>query len=64
VEVDETYVGGKNRWGGRAQGADNKAPVLAMVQRGGDVRFRMMRRVTADNLGREIAKKQASRRDS
>ena len=56
VEVDETYVGGKNRWGGKGSGADNKAPVLAMVQRGGDVRFRMMRRVTADNLGREIAK--------
>jgi len=56
VEVDETYVGGKNRWGGKGSGADNKAPVVAMVQRGGDVRFRMMRRVTAENLGREIAK--------
>jgi transposase-like protein len=55
VEVDETYVGGKNKWGGKGSGADNKAPVVAMVERGGDVRFRMMHRVTADNLGRVIA---------
>ena len=55
VEVDETYVGGKNRRGGKGSGADNKAPVVAMVQRGGDVRFRMMKRVTSDNLGRVIA---------
>jgi transposase-like protein len=56
VEVDETYVGGKNRWGGKGSGADDKAPVVAMVERGGDVRFRMMQRVTSDNLGRVIAK--------
>jgi len=42
VEVDETYVGGKPRnpySGGTGRGT-LKAPVMAMVQRDGDVRFR------------------------
>jgi len=34
---------------GRARGRD-KAPVIALVERGGDVRFRMMARVTAAGL--------------
>jgi transposase-like protein len=57
VEVDETYVGGKPRYRG-ANGTGRgttKAPVVAMVQRGGDVRFRYMERITAGNLERAIA---------
>jgi hypothetical protein len=39
VELDETYVGGKQRggYGGRAKG--NKEIVLGVRQRGGDLRF-------------------------
>src|ERR1041385_2717122 len=39
VEMDETYVGGKQRggYGGRAQG--NKETVIGIRQRGGDLRF-------------------------
>ncbi len=57
VEVDETYVGGKPRYPGvskKGRGTD-KAPVLGMVQRNGDVRFRMMDRLTADQIGRVLA---------
>src|SRR5437867_3307173 len=64
VEADETYIGGKPRrpfgskgWGRmpNSRGVADKVPVLGMVQRGGDVRFRMMDRVTADRLGEFIA---------
>ena len=57
VEVDETYVGGKPRYKGtskRGRGT-KKTPVLGMVERGGDVRFRVMKRLTADELGSVIA---------
>lgn len=61
VEVDETYVGGKKRVGpyatkpgqrpkDRYQVMDNKAPVVALVQRNGMVRSQHVRRVTAANL--------------
>lgn len=61
VEADETYVGGKPRRsfgygtphkGGRGT---EKIPVVGMVQRGGDVRFRMMDRLTADRLSDVLA---------
>lgn len=55
IEIDECYVGGKPRYKGkskRGRGTD-KAPVLAMVERGGDVRFRMMDRITVNRL-REV----------
>lgn len=58
VEVDETYVGGKPRHPMKGKGkakARDKAPVIALVQRGGDVRFRMMDRVTAAGLTKAIA---------
>jgi transposase-like protein len=63
VEVDETYVGGKKRWAqgrGHAKrgnpGLDsNKTPVVAIVQRGGNVRYRMMQRVTAKTLANVVA---------
>lgn len=57
VEADETYVGGKPRNKGnskRGRGT-KKTPVVAVVQRGGDVRFRMMERLTADDLTDAIA---------
>ena len=52
VEVDETYVGGKPRYKGASKPGrgTKKTPVLGMVERGGDVRFRMLRRVTAKEL--------------
>src|SRR5271156_6147152 len=44
IEVDELYVGGKPRYKGiskRGRGT-NKTPVVGIVERGGDVRLRMM----------------------
>jgi hypothetical protein len=57
VEVDETFVGGRPRYKGvskRGRGS-KKVPVLGMVQRGGDVRFRVMDRLTADRLSQVVA---------
>jgi hypothetical protein len=57
VEVDEVYLGGRPRYkgtSGRGRGSD-KTPVMGRVQRGGDVRFRMMDRLTADRVGEFIA---------
>jgi transposase-like protein len=56
VEVDEVYLGGRPRYPNvqkRGRGAD-KMPVVGMVQRDGDVRFRAMNRITAGNLNRVI----------
>jgi transposase-like protein len=49
VEADETYIGGKAH-GKRGRGAENKTPVFALVQRGGDVRSFKTENVTAKNL--------------
>jgi transposase-like protein len=64
VEVDETYVGGKPRKGERnASGklvkhkrgmGTKKTPVIALVERGGRVRTRVVGRVTASNLKEAI----------
>jgi len=57
VEVDETYVGGKPRYKGeskRGRGT-KKTPVVGMVERGGEVRFKMMERLTAAELQTVIA---------
>jgi len=37
VEVDETYVGGKRKFGKRGRGSENKAVVFGAVQRKGDL---------------------------
>ena len=53
VEVDETYVGGKPRPGGepskRGRGT-SKTPVVALVERGGQVRTRVVADVTGKTL--------------
>jgi len=57
IEVDEVYIGGKPRYKGiskTGRGTD-KTPVVGIVQRDGDVRFRMMQRVTAENIGKFVA---------
>ncbi len=53
VEVDETYVGGKERGVGRGQyrDSDKKQAVVALVQRGGKVRTFPVERVTLANVG-------------
>lgn len=53
VEMDETYVGGYSpRHGGRS--TKNKVPVVALVERKGDMRSMVMERVTARNLSEAI----------
>ena len=54
VEVDETYVGGKDQWrhwdkksGGRGGLATGKTPVIGAVQRKGNVIARVLENVTA-----------------
>jgi IS1 family transposase len=54
VEIDETYVGGKDQWrhwdkksGGRGGLATGKTPVIGAVQRKGNVIARVLRSVTA-----------------
>lgn len=58
VEVDETYVGGKPRFDinkkAKCGRGTKKVPVLALVQRGGIVISRPVRRVTAKNIKRFI----------
>lgn len=52
VEVDETYVGGKPRYKGQSKRGrgTNKQAVLAMVQRGGQVKTRPVANVTGKTL--------------
>jgi hypothetical protein len=56
VECDETYVGGKPRYRGiskRGRGT-NKTPVFAAVQRGGQLRRRIIANVTGETLKANI----------
>lgn len=58
VEADETYVGGKRKRTakrGRPGVESHKIPVFSLVQRGGEVRSRVVDRVTAANLQGAIA---------
>jgi transposase-like protein len=73
IEIDETYVGGKMRnphVGARRKNAatdrpnagrstQTKVPVLALVQRGGQVRSQVMPRVTSENI-RQVLKEHVS----
>nr|PZN71339.1 MAG: IS1595 family transposase [Pseudomonadota bacterium] len=55
VEVDETYIGGKARRGEDPKAVwENKAPVVALVQRGGQVRSFHVADVTAKTLKKAI----------
>ncbi len=59
VEVDETYVGGKPRRGGPPGGTGRgtrKQPVMALVERGGEIRARVIPDVAAKTLRSEILK--------
>lgn len=59
VEADETYVGARNKRGtkrGRPGIDSHKAPVIALVARGGQARLFAMERVTADNLRAALRK--------
>jgi hypothetical protein len=58
IEVDEVHIGGKLRYvmkPGKTGRGTEKTPVVGIVQRNGDVRFRMMERITAENIGKFIA---------
>lgn len=55
VEADETYIGGKKKFGGTGRGAVGKTPVFAVVQRGGDVVMTPVPNVKKDTLQRIIA---------
>lgn len=55
VEVDETYIGGKaRRLQDRKAAWDNKAPVVALLERGGQVRTFHVADVTAKTLKRAV----------
>ncbi len=56
IEVDETYVGGKNIGKGWQHTMDNKVAVVSLVERGGSKRSMVMHKVTAKNL-REVVEK-------
>jgi transposase-like protein len=49
VEADETYVGGK-RQGAGSGCVDNKIPVVALIERGGDVRTKVVANLSQRNL--------------
>jgi transposase-like protein len=50
VEVDETYVGGKTRLGIPGRGSERKTPVMALVERDGRIRNRVVERVNGETL--------------
>lgn len=64
VEVDETYVGGKNKnkhaakkiKGTQGRSIKDKAPVFGMVERGGKLNAKHVEDVTIKTLTREIVK--------
>lgn len=49
VEVDETYIGGK-RHGKRGRGAEGKNPVVALIERGGELRAGKVNHLSAQKL--------------
>lgn len=51
VEADETYIGGRVRGRGRRY-TGNKAAVVSLIQRGGNVRSTVVNKVTGRVLGR------------
>jgi transposase-like protein len=51
VEVDETYVGGK---GDQRTVSARKTPVVALIERGGNMKTRVVSNVTQKNLGQVL----------
>jgi transposase-like protein len=51
VEVDETFVGGK---GFRCSQSRRKTPVVALIERGGNMQTRVVSNVTQKNLGQVL----------
>ncbi len=49
VEVDETYIGGFKS-GTTGRGSENKTPVVALIQRNGEVRSKQIDKLTSKNL--------------
>ena len=54
VEADETFMGGVSIGKGKGSMAGGKVPVMAMVQRGGPVRSKVMPTVNGANLKQAI----------
>jgi len=54
VEADETFVGGVSTGKGKGRTVGGKIPVMAMVQRGGPVRSKVMPTVNGANLKQAI----------
>jgi transposase-like protein len=57
-EADEVYIGGRPRYvktSNRGVYLDHKTPVAGIVERGGNVRFRALERVTSETLGQFVA---------
>ena len=50
VEVDETYVGGNDQHPGKPGVGSKKTPVLALLERGGEVRSFPIERATLKNI--------------
>jgi transposase-like protein len=55
IEVDETYVGGKNRRIGSKTGLENKTPVVSLVQRNGEVRSFVVETVFSATLKKVLS---------
>jgi transposase-like protein len=51
VEVDETFVGGKGRTCSKSR---RKTPVVALIERGGNMATRVVSNVTQKNLGKAL----------
>ncbi len=56
VEVDETYVGGKTRKEKRGRGSERKTAVLAIVERGGNIVSKPIKKANAKTLKTAIRK--------
>jgi transposase-like protein len=54
VEVDETYIGGRNKGKGIAAKLDNKTMVLGAIERGGRIRLRVDKRADMKTLRKFI----------